>query len=205
MKKQTVSILICAVAVLSTGLSFYLSRDPENSPVLKTASNTEIVKSQEVTQPSRHPNAPVADEPDTVDAEPTPKPRTSSELTDPISKELAHCPGKPLFARMSVDAKQTPELRPNQIGEFPRVYLKPSQKVSISLRFPEAEPGARAAVSVEDGGFIADKKPAAALTLNELREGSFDFTAGSAGGQYRVVVRQGADTRILVLWVEAQS
>lgn len=203
MKKPIVPILICAVAVLGTAVTLYL-RDTGKPVTEKTATATESVNSRDAAPPPQHPNAPVVAA-DAEEPEPAPKPRTSGELTDPISTELAYCPGKPLFARMSVDAKQTPELRPNQIGEFPRVYIKPSQKVSISLRFPEAEPGAKASVAVEDGGFISDKKPAAALTLNELREGSFDFTAGSAGGQYRVVVRQGADTRILVLWVEAQS
>lgn len=202
MKKPIVPILICAVAILGTGVSLYLSQDTEKpvAPPQSTATNT--ANSTE-TLPV-HANSPVPIE--TVADTPVPElSREPGALTDPISSEVAYCPGKPLLARVEVNSKFTPDLLPNQVGVIPRVYIKPNQKVSIRLRFPEAEPGARAAVSVEDGGFVGDNKPAAALTLDEKREGAFEFTSGASPGQYRVVVRQGAETRILVLWAEGQS
>ncbi len=136
-------------------------------------------------------------------SQPPPSTRKAGELTDELQGKVAAYEGKPLVATVRVDARWTPELAPNQVGEFPAVYVKRGQKVSIRLRFPEAEPGARAGVSVEDGGFVGDHKAAVPLVLDGKREGEFDFTTGAAEGRYRVVVRQGADTRILVLWAEA--
>ncbi len=129
--------------------------------------------------------------------------REAGALTDALPVGVAQVAGNPLVASVLVDSKRTPDLSPNQVGEFPRVYIKPGQKVSVRLRFPAAEAGARASVSVEDGGFVADKKAAIPLTLDAERVGEFEFTAGMEPGQYRVAVRQGADTRILVLWAEA--
>lgn len=205
MKNPTVSILFCAVAVLGTGVSLYLAQDSEKPGLPSAASNGPVVEIAE-----KRTETATAHSATTTPAEPVAdnegiSQRQPGALTDPISKELAYYPGKPLIVSVEVGVNQTPALVPNQIGEFPRVYVKPNQKVSIRLRFPEALPGAKAAVSVEDGGYVGDKKPASALVLDDNRESSFDFTAGADSGQYRVVVRQGADTRILVLWAESNS
>lgn len=88
-------------------------------------------------------------------AQPAPAPapaRKAGALTDDLPVGVAGFSGKPLVASVRVDERWTPELAPNQSGAFPAVYVKRNQKVSIRLRFPEAEPGAKAAVSVEDGG-----------------------------------------------------
>lgn len=203
MKKQTLPILICAAAIIGTGVTFYVAQDagePAASPPPASSAAIEKPGDAATESSSPAPSSPAA----AIDTEGASQ-REPGALTDPISTELPFCPGKPLIAQVEVGAKQTPALVPNQVGVFPRVYMKPNQKVEIRLRFPEAEPGARAAVSVEDGGYIGDQKPAAALTLDQNREGAFEFTSGTSHGQYRVVVRQGADTRILVLWAEGQS
>ena len=105
---------------------------------------------------------------------------------------------------MQAGEKTTEVLRPNQSGEFPRVYISAGQEVAVRLSFPENDPGTRLTAAVEDGGRLADGQHALALTLNAQRETDFRFTADTAPGQYRITVRLGPDTKVVTLWVTAE-
>jgi hypothetical protein len=184
--KKLLYILVAAILVTAGGVYYFNSSGGENAPEGKSAPP---IGAKEPT-------------PENVAAVDLPK-RQPGALTDPLPQGVARVEGGPLIASVLVNTQRTPDLSPNQVGEFPRVYVKPGQTVSIRLRFPSAQPGAKAGVSVEDGGYVADKRPAIPLVLDERLEGEFDFTAGTEPGRYRVVVRQGGDTRTLVLWAEA--
>jgi hypothetical protein len=202
MKKIVLPISFCVIAVVAA--LYYLNSGGNEERRSTDAAPAQAVEPTAVdANTAAHTNTPANSAEEAAPAVmPAPK-REAGALTDALPVGVARVPGNPLVATVLVDAKRTPELLPNQVGEFPRVYIKPGQKVQVRLRFPNAEAGARASVSVEDGGFLADKKPALPLTLDAERVGEFEFTAGMEPGQYRVSVRQGADTRILVLWAEA--
>jgi len=99
-----------------------------------------------------------------------------------------------------VVGNESGDLIPNQFGEFPRVHIDPKQTVSVTAVWPDAQPGQRVVAAVEDGGLLAGGKPVLAFTLDASRQASFDFTAGSGGGIYRVTLRQGPDTKIVQFW-----
>ena len=120
-------------------------------------------------------------------------PREAGALVDPQRSVPLLSGGEKAGARVTVSGVTTEALAANEFGEFPRVYVAPSQTVSVRVAFPDAEPGARVVAQVEDGGKFADGKPVAVLDLDEKREASFQFTAGEEQGAYRISVRHGPD------------
>ena len=130
--------------------------------------------------------------------------RPADALTDMPPTRPALAPGTTARAWVQAGEKTTEVLRPNQSGEFPRVYISAGQEVGVRLGFPEKEPGTHLTAAVEDGGKLADGKHALALTLDAQRETVFRFTADTAPGQYRITVRLGPDIQVVTLWVTAE-
>lgn len=120
-------------------------------------------------------------------------------LTDPLA-EQALSPGEPATARVTVGGRSTPQLSPNQIGAFPRVYLPLGGQADVQLQLPEAEPGDQVVAAVTDGGRFADGQPVQAFTLDESRRIDFQFKASQSLGNFRVTVRHGAQTKVVTFW-----
>lgn len=97
-------------------------------------------------------------------------PREAGALVDVQRAVPQRSRGETAVARVAVSGRTTAALAPNPFGEFPRVYVKPSESVSVRVAFPHAEVGARVVAEVEDGGKFADGKPVAVLTLDANRE-----------------------------------
>lgn len=120
-------------------------------------------------------------------------------LTDPLA-EQALSPGELATARVTVGGRSTPQLSPNQIGAFPRVYLPLNGQAEVQVQLPEAEPGDQVVAAVTDGGRLADGKPVQAFTLDESRQIAFRFQASESLGNFRVSVRHGAQTKMVTFW-----
>ena len=119
------------------------------------------------------------------------------QVVDPNDPPLVD--GQMVKAHIVV-GNESGDLIPNQFGEFPRVHIDPKQTVSVTASWPDAQPGQKVVAAVEDGGLLAGGKPVLAFTLDASRQVSFDFTAGSGRGIYRVTLRQGPDTKIVQFW-----
>lgn len=108
--------------------------------------------------------------------------------------------GEMAIATIETDGQRR-ELRPNQIGEFPRVAAVVQQSIPLAISYPEGEPNQEVAVTVQDGGRIDEGQIARLLKLDTNRSIAFSFVTGQNDGIYRVSLRKGADTKTFSVWV----
>ena len=92
-------------------------------------------------------------------------------------------------------------LTPNEIGHFPRVYINANQAVPVEVSYPDGQPDDPVVIQVEDGGNLDGSLAAKLGKLDSLKKIAFKFTANADLGVYRVVLRKGADLRVLDFWV----
>jgi hypothetical protein len=93
------------------------------------------------------------------------------------------------------------ELRPNQIGEFPRVAASTKENIPIAVYYPEGQPNQEVAVVVQDGGRIDESVLSRVLRLNSDRSIAFNFLTGENDGLYRVSLRKGTDHKTFTVRV----
>ena len=122
-------------------------------------------------------------------------------LTDPLALTPALAPGEPASAWVRVGALRTPDLSPNQLGTFPRVYLAADGQADVLVVLPEATRGDQVLAGELDGGTFANGQSVAALTVDEHHAVAFRFQAGQFPGTYRVSVRHAAQTKVVNLWM----
>ncbi len=96
---------------------------------------------------------------------------------------------------------KTVELTPNALGLFPRVLLGKEQTVSISLSYPDGEPGEVLVISAEDGGQVNSSIPVQTEKLDENRQVNFRFTTTQNEGVFRVTLRRAAEQQQFDFWV----
>lgn len=127
---------------------------------------------------------------------------TATSAAPDIADEfgLPEVPGVMALATVETEGKRM-ELRPNQIGEFPRVAATPQQSIPVRIRYPDGEPDQEVAVAVQDGGQINERDTARVLRLDADRGISFRFVTGTNAGLYRVSLRKGVDRKTFTVWV----
>lgn len=108
--------------------------------------------------------------------------------------------GYPVVADIMI-ANARHVLVPNQIGVFERLYVKPSQEIQISVGYPEANPGDKVVVEMNDGGLLGNGKPTDIIVLNEAKRASFQIKVTDAFGTHRVALYHNVDRKILDFWV----
>lgn len=118
----------------------------------------------------------------------------SSELSTPAPA------GEQTIATVTNDGAQR-SLTPNEIGHFPRVYIKANQTVPVEVSYPDGQLGDPVVIQVEDGGALDNALAAKVDKLDSLKKIAFKFTANADLGVYRIVLRKGADLRVLDFWV----
>ena len=103
---------------------------------------------------------------------------------------------------------KTHHLQSNDDDRFGRVYLQPQEIVKVEIQYSEGQEGERTVLSVEDGGFLNNTvgatdgdKRVLGMALSSDGKLSFQFTAGSDRGLYRVTLKKGLDTKTLDFWV----
>lgn len=89
----------------------------------------------------------------------------------------------------------------NELGYFERVYLQPREKASVSLTWPEAQPGDKVVMEVEDGGELDNGKALQQQALDGSGSLQFAFQASQYDGIHRVVLRRGRQMKVLDFWV----
>jgi hypothetical protein len=106
------------------------------------------------------------------------------------------------FADASVHAgNQNYLLTPNQLGNFERVNIAPKQKVAVDVSYPEGQAGDPVSVEVEDGGHLNQNQMAEVTALDGQDSIHFQFQPTDQAGIYRIVLRSGADVKVVNFWV----
>jgi hypothetical protein len=116
--------------------------------------------------------------------------------------------GQLVRARVEVE-RQAHVLTPNQIGDFPQVYVAARQTVAVVVEYPEAQPGAAIVVQMMDGGRLVeperppgiDHDMVRLVRLDEQRTARFAVQVSGNDGMHRVVLTKGADKKQLDFWV----
>lgn len=109
--------------------------------------------------------------------------------------------GERATARVVLNGNPQPEMRPNQLGVFPRHPLPASIPVDLEVSYPDAPAGAKIVVAVQDGGRLANGQAVQVLTADASKKAPLRFTPGNNRGLYRVTVRRGMDVKTLEFWV----
>jgi hypothetical protein len=112
-------------------------------------------------------------------------------------------------ARVGLGADRETVLTPNQLGQFPQVYVQARQTVPVVVEYPQDEPGAAVVVQMMDGGqLVAPERPAGIdhdlvrlVYLDEHRQARFAVRVSGNEGMHRVVLTKGADQKQLDFWV----
>lgn len=109
-------------------------------------------------------------------------------------------PGEMVAVQVVAGGKTFGNLTPDQVGVFPQVNIDARQQVAVTASWPDGQPGQKVVVAAEDGGQVADAKHPVGFTLDARRQVTFDFTADSNPGIYRVTLRKGADVKTVQFW-----
>jgi hypothetical protein len=130
----------------------------------------------------------------------------------PRYRKAPAAPGQRVTARVQVGGRAY-DLTPNQVGNFQRIYVQPGETIPVQVAYEEGKAGEPVAVSAEDGGGVwqgvSGKGQGAggtgtAATLDERLRIAFNFKATEHRGIHRVVLRKGADVKVLDFWVGAE-
>jgi len=138
----------------------------------------------------------------------TPSPSNSTGVSSaaPVNRPVSviegknvEYPGQFVGAKAEVDGKSY-QLTPNQVGNFPRVLIKPGDAVHVEVAYPEGHSGDAVVVETEDGGTLDGKKMANVTTLDDQKNVQFNFQSTTQPGIYHVSLRSGADVKVLNFW-----
>jgi hypothetical protein len=126
-------------------------------------------------------------------------------VVDPIASWDDQPPwpeGPKLFAEVETSTRRYVNLRPDDVGEMPRVRAKSGEKLEIKISIPEGEPGEKIHVELPNGGKFADSDVRGRIyALPDNRTLSFDYLADDARGHCNVKLLHCGHTRSLPVWV----
>uniref|UniRef100_UPI00056DA62C hypothetical protein n=1 Tax=Verrucomicrobium sp. BvORR106 TaxID=1403819 RepID=UPI00056DA62C len=93
-------------------------------------------------------------------------------------------------------------MMPNQLGEYPRIWMGDAARAEVTLVFQDAAPGTPVALAAQDGGKFTGQDQAALLTAVDAQQRvSFAFDVSSNPGVHRVTTRTpGGDVKLLEFW-----
>lgn len=127
------------------------------------------------------------------------------QLVDPMatSQNLPPWPEGPrLFAEVETSARKYVNLRPDNVGELPRVLASAEERIELRINFPEGNPGEKIFVELPNGGSFPDLKTFGRVyELPANRTLSFPYITDDANGYCTVSLRHRGHTRSLPIWV----
>lgn len=116
--------------------------------------------------------------------------------TSAVSTQQSVNPERP--GEAAVEVKGTVyHLMPNQLGNFQRINIEPNAKITARVSFARGEEGDPVTAEVEDGGVLGGKQMGQVLKLDAQKTAEVQFQAKNQDGIYRVLLRQGADVKVL--------
>lgn len=127
------------------------------------------------------------------------------QLIDPMASwtELPAWPEGPrLFAEVETAGKRFVNLRPDDVGEMPRVQAGAEEEISITISIPEGDPGEKIYLELPNGGSFKDSESKGrVLTLSEDLKLTFSYITDRVQGYCNVKLRHRGHTRSLPVWV----
>jgi hypothetical protein len=126
-------------------------------------------------------------------------------VIDPMASwpELPAWPEGPrLFAEVETSSRRYVNLRPDDVGEMPRVRAGAEERIELRVNFPDGEPGEKIHVELPNGGSFADSDARGRVfILPENRTLSFPYITDDARGHCNVKLRHRGHNRSLPVWV----
>lgn len=110
--------------------------------------------------------------------------------------------GGRLYAEVETSERKYVNLRPDEVGEMPRILAKAEEQIELRVNFPDATPGEKIYVEIPNGGIFPDSNMyGRTYDLPENRTLTFPYVTDDAPGYCTVMIRQGGHTRSLPIWV----
>lgn len=110
--------------------------------------------------------------------------------------------GPKMYAEVETSSRRYINLRPDDIGEMPRVRAEAEERLELKLTFPEGEPGEKIHVELPNGGAFADTEARGRVyVLPKNRTLSFPFIADDTRGHCNVKLHHRGHSRSLPVWV----
>ncbi len=126
-------------------------------------------------------------------------------VIDPMASwsELPAWPEGPrLFAEADTASRRYVNLRPDDVGELPRIRAEGAERIELRVIFPEGVPGEKIFVELPNGGSFADSDAKGRVfILPENRTLTFPYITDDARGHCNVKLRHRGHTRSLPVWI----
>lgn len=127
------------------------------------------------------------------------------QLIDPMASwsDLPAWPEGPrLFAEAETGSRRYVNLRPDDVGEMPRIRAEAEERIELRVTFPDGDPGEKIHVELPNGGSFADSEvKGRILLLSENRTLDFTYITDQVQGYCNVKLRHRGHTRSLPVWV----
>ena len=131
-------------------------------------------------------------------------PRKTVDVMASWSETPAWPDGPKLYATVETSTTRYVNLRPNEVGRLPVLYVDPAEELKITLTWPEANADEQFFLEIPNGGkFPGESAVGKRLPLNSATEATFEYVADATRGNCTVHIRQRGHTRTLPLWVGA--
>ena len=109
--------------------------------------------------------------------------------------------GAPVVASIQMAGQPVRNLTPNQVGAFPRVIVRPGEKISAEVTWPAAAADDEVLIQMEDGGQLDNGAMAKMVKLDARKALTFEVNVSAETGMHRVALNQGEDRKVLEFWV----
>lgn len=126
-------------------------------------------------------------------------------LVDPMASWDSPPPwpeGPRLYAEVETATRTYINLRPDDVGELPRIHAAAQERIELRIHFPEGSPGEKIFIEIPNGGSFPDHKDFGKVyPLPENRTISFPYITDDSRGYCTVALRHRGHTRSLPIWV----
>lgn len=126
-------------------------------------------------------------------------------VVDPMAswpEQPAWPEGLRLFAEVDTATRRYVNLRPDTVGEMPRIRADATEQIVIRISIPEADPGEKIHVELPNGGRFADSdRIGRILYLDDKRGLSINCITDEARGHCNVKIMHRGNSRSLPIWV----
>jgi hypothetical protein len=127
------------------------------------------------------------------------------QLIDPMAswtEQPAWPEGPRMFAEVETAGKRYVNLRPDDVGEMPRIQIAAQEQINITISVPDGDPGEKIHVELPNGGSFTDSESKGRIfILSENRTLAFPYTTDRVLGYCNVKLRHRGHTRSLPIWV----
>ncbi len=94
----------------------------------------------------------------------------------------------------------------NQMGEYPRVRVKPSERVKVLLQFTNLPEGTPVSFVAQDGGVMENNKAGLARQTDAQKQVAFEYQLSANDGVHRIhVTTANGEAKTLDFWVGPEN